>query len=256
MDDSHDSQNGNTNQADSVESIESIDSGEFAESAQDIGLKDLEKVLGVSIRDKNLFNRALTHASVAGEKNYERLEFLGDRVLGLAMADLLYITFPQEAEGALAKRHAALVQGVTLASIAQELDLGRFVTFSEAERQSGGAANENILADCLEALLGALYLDQGFATCEDLIRRLWGERLMTQTRVPQDPKTELQEWAQGNGLPLPHYEIVGRQGPDHAPIFQICLKVKTVDDVLATGSSRRAAEKAAAKLMLDKISAR
>lgn len=212
-----------------------------------------EEKLGLTFQNKAYAIEALTHASMHGEGNYERLEFLGDRVLGLAIADLLYTHFPDEPEGGLAKRHAALVQGTTLADIAREIELGDQLILSDAERQSGGALNDNILADCVEALLGAIYLDQGFPPCREVIKHLWGKRLTTLKKPPQDPKTELQEWVQSRGLPLPVYAIAGRSGPDHAPLFTIELTVEGLSAVRATGPSRRQAEKAAAQIMIQQI---
>ena len=213
-------------------------------------LKLIQDKLNITFSRPALVQEALTHASSKGGENYERMEFLGDRVLGLAVADLLYETFPQDSEGGLAKRHAALVQGTTLAEIAREINLGDLLILSDAERQSGGAANDHILADCIESLLGALYLDQGFGPCRETIKRLVGKRIETVKKPPQDPKTELQEWAQGRGLPLPVYEIVERSGPDHAPLFKIQVSVEGLTPALAEGASRRLAEKAAAEKLL------
>lgn len=195
----------------------------------------------------------MTHASTGADTNYERLEFLGDRVLGLLMAEILYAAFPQEAEGDLAKRHAALVQGELLATIAREINLGDALILSEGERGAGGADNENMLADGLEALIGAIYLDAGLEPCRRLLTALWGERVNILSNPPQDPKTALQEWAQGRGLPLPVYEVAGREGPDHAPRFTISVTVQGFPPAQAAGPSRRAAEKEAARILLERL---
>ena len=218
----------------------------------------IENVFGFEFDNKDIVLEALTHSSTTARSsnqkpNYERLEFLGDRVLGLAMADILYEHFPDEAEGDLAKRHAALVQGTTLADIAREMNLGDALILSASERQSGGALNDNILADCVESLLAALYLDKGFIACRQVVGHLWGERIKIYDTPPQDPKTELQEWAQGRGLPLPSYDIMDRKGHDHAPIFKIQVSIKGLNPVHGSGTSRRAAEKAAAQAMLQQI---
>lgn len=210
----------------------------------------LEDRIGHSFKQPELLRDALTHSSVGSARNYERLEFLGDRVLGLAIAQILYQAYPQENEGDLAKRHAALVQGKTLAKIAREMDLGNVMIFSDAERGAGGADNDNILADGLEAVIGALYLDAGFAFSSALIGRFWNEAVKTMSAPPQDAKTALQEWAQGRGLPLPLYEIAGREGPDHAPVFDVRVSVQGFAPVSARGSSRRGAEKDAASQLL------
>lgn len=216
-------------------------------------LEHLQERLNHQFRDSAVLIAAMTHASTGSDSNYERLEFLGDRVLGLVMAELLYRQFPNEPEGHLAKRHAALVQGALLAVIAREIDLGAYLILSDAERVSGGADNENMLADGLEALIGALYLDAGLDICHALIARLWGARVSILSSPPQDPKTALQEWAQGRGLPLPLYELSGRDGPDHAPQFTMSVTVQGFAPALARGASRRAAEKESARLLLERL---
>lgn len=210
----------------------------------------LQDHLGYRFTDGKLLEKALTHSSAGGAYNYERLEFLGDRVVGLALAHTLFKTFPDENEGDMAKRHAALVQGKTLAKIAREIGLGQIMQLSEAERTAGGENNDNILADGLEALIGAMYLDGGLPACRDAIEKLWGDRVKVMKRPPQDPKTALQEWAQARSLALPGYELVGRSGPDHAPIFEIRVKVGDFPPWAAKGTSRRAAEKLAAAMLL------
>ncbi len=216
-------------------------------------MQALQEILGHQFRNGDLLTAAMTHASTGSEHNYERLEFLGDRVLGLVMAELLYNLFPNEPEGHLAKRHAALVQGSLLAVIAREINLGEYMILSEAERGSGGGDNENMLADALEASIGALYLDAGIAPCQALIKRLWGDRVSILSAPPQDPKTTLQEWAQGRGLPLPLYELAERSGPDHAPVFTIRVTVQGFTPVSATGANRRAAEKESARILLEQL---
>jgi ribonuclease-3 len=206
----------------------------------------LEEFIGHTFTDQTLFQIALTHSSTGADHNYERLEFLGDRVLGLVIAELLYKRFPDEPEGDMAKRLAALVQGEFLADIATEIELGAYIHFSESEALAGGAQNDHILADVFESVIGALYLDSGFLACQSLIERLWGDRLEVMKTPPQHPKTTLQEWAQSEGLPLPIYTIKDQHGPDHAPIFDIELKVQGYDPLIAQGRSRQVAEKQAA----------
>src|SRR5690606_36456931 len=146
--------------------------------------------------------------------------------------------------------HAALVQGRTLAVIGAMNDLGDVIIMSDAERKSGGGEKENIVADVLEALLGAVYVDVGLDAAQEVILRLWGNNIDTLKDAPMDPKTELQEWVQARGLPLPVYDVVDKSGPDHMPEFQIAVKVEGFVDIVAKGSSRRQAEKTAARLML------
>jgi ribonuclease-3 len=210
----------------------------------------LQKKLGHQFADPSLLERALTHSSLGGDSNNERLEFLGDRVLGLVIAELLCKMYPQDSEGDLAKRHAALVQGKILTRLAREIDFGAAIQLSDAERSAGGSNNDNILADGLEAVIGAIYLDGGLAPCRSVICALWQDSVKNMTQPPQDPKTALQEWAQGRGLPLPEYELVGREGPDHAPKFRIRVCVTNYPPATAAGASRRKAEKEAAAILL------
>ncbi len=210
----------------------------------------LEEIIGHDFKDKSLIEAALTHSSTEGSVNYERLEFLGDRVLGLVISELLFNKFPDEPEGHLAKRLAALVQGETLARLSLQIQLGDFIILSDNERDAGGASNEHILADVFEALIGALYLDAGLKACKTLIEQHWAGILYKMKKPPLHPKTALQEWAQSQGFSLPKYEVVGQAGPHHAPIFTVKLSVKGCDDVIAEGSSRAEAEKMAAGLCL------
>lgn len=219
----------------------------------DSAIAVFEGRIGYCFHDRDLLRHALTHASADDERDYERLEFLGDRVLGLAVADLLYREFPRESEGALARRHAALVSGATLAVVAGTIDLGTVMRLSEGERAAGGARNENILADAMEALIGAVYLDGGLEPCRTLIAGLWRDILHTMAAPPQDPKTGLQEWAQARGLGLPDYVLEGRDGPDHAPVFKVSVGLPGFSRQYGTGPSRRAAEKAAASALIEKI---
>lgn len=215
--------------------------------------QELEAQIGHVFDNKSLLLAALTHSSTGNSLNYERLEFLGDRVLGLVVSEILYEKFEDEKEGDLAKRLSSLVQGSWLARMAGQINLGDYIAFSEAERSSGGFENENILADVMEALIGALYLDRGLEACRDFITALWGNSFDEMDKPPQHPKTALQEWAQGQGLPLPVYKIIGQSGPDHAPIFDIRLKVEGHDELIAQGRSRQLAEKEAAKAFLAQL---
>ena len=157
-------------------------------------LEELEKLIGHEFEDKLLLHRAMTHSSTGIGENYERLEFLGDRVLGLVVSEILYEKFENEAEGDLAKRLASLVQGSWLAKIATDIQLGEYVAFSQSERDAGGDQNVNILADAVESLIGALYLDAGLAECRRFIEEFWGDAFYEMKKPPQHPKTALQEW--------------------------------------------------------------
>ena len=213
----------------------------------------LEDIIGYKFKDRHLLERALTHSSTNDAYNYQRLEFLGDRVLGLVIADALFTEFRGENEGGLAKRHTALVQGTTCAIIGQAHKIADFIILSESERISGGNLNENIIADVVESLLGAIYRDGGYDAAQKVILKLWGDNIRTLEDAPQDPKTELQEWVQARSLDLPLYEVAEKSGPDHAPMFLMRLTVDGQGSVEAEGSSRRQAEKTAARLMLKKL---
>lgn len=211
---------------------------------------DLEKVIGYKFTDQHLLERALTHSSTNDDYNYQRLEFLGDRVLGLVMAHALFEEFRGENEGGLAKRHTVLVQGTTCAIIGQTHNIGDYIIFSSSERDAGGHMNENIIADVVESLLAAIYIDGGYDAAKNVILQLWGDNIKTLETAPQDAKTELQEWVQARGLALPHYEVIDKSGPDHAPIFIVQVNVDGADPVTAEGSSRRQTEKLAAQKIL------
>lgn len=216
-------------------------------------LSVLESRLGYTFQSRAWLEQALTHSSKSGSPNNERIEFLGDRVLNLVMAESLFKRFPQESEGALAKRHSALVQGRMLAVIAGIIGLGEFINMSDAERMAGGGGNENILSDAMEATLGAIFLDAGLDQARKVILTLWGDNIDTLTDAHQDPKTELQEWVQARGLPLPEYRIVSRSGPDHAPLFEVEVKVQGYEPIVAEGPSRRQGEKTAAQRMIKHV---
>lgn len=214
----------------------------------------LEQKIGYRFADRRLLQTALTHASVIDSKvNYERLEFLGDRVLGLVVANLLYTSFPDAAEGDLAKRHTALVQQAALLMVAEKLALSTYLHLSPGEQKTGGAQKETILADALEAVIAALYLDGGFDASAAFVERFWSSLLHAQIDPPQDPKTLLQEWAQSKGLPLPEYILAGKSGSDHAPVFDVTLRLQKWGEASGHGATKRQAEKEAAAAMLKKI---
>lgn len=219
----------------------------------------LGDALGHSFADPALLLEAMTHPSIDPDARgvatfgYERLEFLGDRVLGLVVAQWLLEEFRHENEGALARRHTALVRRETLAEVASRLGLGRYLLLSTGEEESGGRDNRAILADACEAVIAALFLDGGLPAAEKFIRRAFADLLSADLRPPLDPKTALQEWAQARGKPLPRYETVSRTGPDHDPVFEVRVVVEGVPPVAAKGASKRVAEKQAAAGMLAAI---
>src|SRR4051794_40854429 len=228
------------------------------------------RLLGHNFSQPALLAEALTHPSAlpagrkgrqrarraAAPRNYERLEFLGDRVLGLVVADLLWHRFEAEPEGPLTRRYAQLVRRETLAAVAIEIGLHRVIQLSPAEAASGAARNPAILADVLEAAIAAIYLDGGFNAAFAFVERWWGPRLAEMERPPYDPKTQLQEWAQGRGMPLPEYRLLGTSGPDHALQFTIAVHVAGHEEASATASSKRTAGTAAAAVLLERLSDR
>jgi ribonuclease-3 len=216
----------------------------------------LEERLGHRFARPDLLQRAVTHASAAdGEhrRHNERLEFLGDRILGLVIAETLMKRFPDETEGDLARRHTSLVRREALAEVAQAIDLGGALILSKGEAESGGRDNPALLADACEAVIAALYLDGGLEAARRFIDARWGALIASAPEPPRDAKTTLQEWAQGLGLPLPRYATVATEGPPHEPLFTVEVVVQGRPPVRATGRSKRAAEQAAAGLMLDRI---
>ncbi len=204
---------------------------------------------------------ALTHRSVLGEGaqrarrarlSNERLEFLGDRVLGLLMAEWLAERFPAEAEGALGRRLAHLVAAPALAAIAREQGLAALLAVAEGEARAGVRKRDNVLADALEALLGALYLDGGLGPARDAVRRFWEGAIAAQPAPPKDAKTALQEWAQARGLGLPAYALASSSGPSHAPSFRVRVRAGEAQ-AQGEGSTRRGAEQDAAARLLEKL---
>lgn len=214
---------------------------------------ELEKKIGYIFKDSGLLDLAMTHASLQDVKNNERLEFLGDRVLGLAVAAKLYRERKGEDEGKLAKRHTALVQQMALVTIANNLGLSQHLRLSPGEVKAGGLKNETILSDAMEALLGAVLIDGGYAAAEKIVLEQWQNLGDAQLAPPEDPKTKLQEWVQQRALPLPVYKIVGKSGSDHAPMFTVEVAVQGFGTVTAEAANKRAAEKEAAALMLTKM---
>jgi ribonuclease-3 len=216
----------------------------------------LQDRIGHTFRRQDLLQRALTHASAAdgGQRRHnERLEFLGDRVLGLVIAESLMRRFPDETEGDLARRHTSLVRREALAAVARDIALGEALVLSKGEAESGGRDNPALLADACEAVIAALYLDGGLEAAKRFIDNRWERLIAAAPEPPRDAKTALQEWAQGRGLPLPRYSTVATEGPPHEPLFTVEVVLQGRPAVRAPGRSKRMAEQAAAGLMLDQI---
>jgi ribonuclease-3 len=206
----------------------------------------LQERLGYRFNDQSLLEQAVTHSSAAGAKrpNYQRFEFLGDRVLGLAISDMLLKAFPNATEGELSRRLADLVRAESCAAIARDMQLDAVV-----KREA--RLTQTILADVCEAVVGAVFLDGGYPAAADVIERFWNARMITPVRPLRDPKTRLQEWAQGRGLPAPNYREMERSGPHHDPHFRVLVELPQRAPAEGSGRTKRAAEQAAATALLE-----
>ncbi|MGY6633942.1 MAG: ribonuclease III [Alkalilacustris sp.] len=211
--------------------------------------------IGHEFRRPELLVRALTHASIASatRPDNQRLEFLGDRVLGLVMADALVRADSTAREGQLAPRFNALVRKETCAEVARDIGLGEVLKLGRSEMLTGGRRKQALLADGMEAVIAAVYLDAGFETAQALVLRIWGDRLARAGDTAPDPKTALQEWIQARGHPPPEYVQVDRSGPDHAPSFVIEVRLASGETARAEAGSKRAAEQAAAEALLSRL---
>lgn len=217
----------------------------------------LETILQYSFADKALLTRALTHTSAISPgkrvaQSYQRLEFLGDRVLGLVVADLLFKQFPGAKEGELARALNSVVRKEACAAVALDLGLGAFVFMDKSELRNGGREKPSVLADVCEAIIGSIYLDGGLDEAYNFIKRTYATQLAATSSPQVDAKTMLQEWAQGRGLPTPQYTENGRTGPAHNPIFTIGVSVQGYDQAEAMGPSKKIAEQTVAEMFLDR----
>ena len=202
--------------------------------------------------DEGLWREALTHGSTGEARNYERLEFLGDRVLGMVVAEWLHELETGD-EGRLSQRLNALVSGATCAAVARGVGLGEHVRLGKQARDDGGHDSDNILGDVMEALIGASFVTHGFEATREMVRRLWADAVAGRTGQSKHPKSALQEWAAGNRRKMPEYKLTDRSGPDHAASFTVSVSVKGVGEAEATGSSKQEAETAAAAAFLERF---
>jgi ribonuclease III len=216
--------------------------------------ESIEHVTGHRFEDEHLLTRALTHASVDAARSNERLEFLGDRVLGLVVAEALHALYPEDSEGRLALKLNALVRQEACARAAQAAGLGPHLILGKSETRSGGRGKPAILACACEAVIAALYLDGGMDAARAFVERWWADQFAALSHDMRDAKTALQEWAQARKGGEPQYRETGRSGPDHAPHFRIEVTVSGVEPQTGEGRSKREAEQDAAKKMLDRIS--
>ncbi|NSX83694.1 ribonuclease III, partial [Wolbachia endosymbiont of Atemnus politus] len=216
----------------------------------------ISKIINYRFKNDAILEEALTHPSLNKRnsknqiENYERLEFLGDSILNMVVSAILFKLFPEEKEGALAKRKMDLVCGSTIANVAKEIKLGEFIIMNNSERCNGGKCNLKNLENAFEALIGAIYIDGGFRNVEKFVVQYWKKLAKDMLNPPQDPKTSLQEWTQKNKLSLPEYELAKQTGPAHNPEFTISVCIENYGEVSACASSKKVAEQKAAELML------
>ncbi len=218
-------------------------------------LKTFANRIGYTFKRPELLHRAVTHSSMSSptRDDNQRMEFLGDRVLGLVMAEALFMADKNATEGQMAPRFNALVRKEACADVAREFDLGAVLKLGRSEMLSGGRRKEALLADAMEAVIAAVYLDGGFDAAQMLVVRLWGARITQVDTDARDAKTALQEWAQARKFSPPAYVEAARTGPDHAPIFTIKAQLENGETEFASANSKRQAEQAAAKLLLDRL---
>jgi ribonuclease-3 len=219
---------------------------------------DIENAIGYRFKSRRLMHEALTHSSATrrghrAPRTNERLEFLGDRVLGLTVAELLMRRYPDDPEGALSARLSVLVSEPVLAEVARSLDLGRWLTVARSEEEGGGRAKPGILADAVEALIGGIFFDGGWENAAEFVRHHFAPRLETMSVPPRDAKSLLQEWSQARGLGLPTYQLMQAVGPAHAPTFHVAVSIPGYETAAAQAPSKRAAEQAAAEALLERL---
>lgn len=218
-------------------------------------LRALEARIGHKFADPELLLRAVTHSSMSSStrEDNQRLEFLGDRVLGLVMAEALLDHDRKATEGQLAPRFNQLVRKETCADVAREIGLGDVLKLGRSEMISGGRRKQALLGDAMEAVIAAVYRDAGFDAAKKMVLRLWGDRVTKVKADARDAKTSLQEWAQARGLQPPKYVELARSGPDHAPVFTIAARLDSGEEATATAGSKRQAEQAAARALLERL---
>ncbi len=214
---------------------------------------ELYEILGYSFKDESLIREALTHPSLEGTPSYQRLEFIGDRVLGLAIAGWMFELHPNADEGGLASRHTNLVRREACAKIAADLNLGDFIHMAKSSEDTGGRKRETIIADVCESVIGAIYLEAGYLEAEKFIRKFWHEMAHNVKVAKRDAKTRLQELVQSRGKSTPVYTTIDKKGPDHQPTFTIVVSVQGEGEEKAKGFSKRDAEQLAAEKILKRL---
>lgn len=214
---------------------------------------DLYKILGYIFKDADLLREALTHPSLEGGKHYQRLEFVGDRVLGLVVAEWLFEYYSSVDEGGLASRHSNMVRKETLAEVAKAMKLADFIHMAKSTEDTGGRDRASILADGCEAVIGAVHQDGGYDQARKLVRRYWKGYIAQEAIAQRDAKTRLQEWMQGRQMPIPKYVVVECTGPAHLPLFTIEARVQDMAPEIGKGKSKREAEQDAASKLLNRM---
>lgn len=210
----------------------------------------LAELLDFNPKDLGPFKRAFTHGST-GDDDYQRLEFLGDRVLGLVISHQLYVRFPKEPEGRLSQRLNQLVAGKTCAEVARTIALQPYLILGKQARDDGARDSDNVLGDVMESLIGAIYLDQGLESARSFIEKHWTDLIGNNSSIAKHPKSDLQEWCASNNRKVPVYELTGKSGPPHATLFTITVSVKGFDSVSASANSKQSAQTAAAAKFLE-----
>lgn len=210
-------------------------------------------IFGYNFNDSALLTRSLTHPSCKGKEHYEKLEFLGDRIISAIIAEYLYLNYPNESEGDLAKRHIAFVNGEILAQIARENNLNERIILGLGERKIDGMNKNSNLENCLEAVIGAIFIDGGGKSAKEVVLKLWHKHFLSQGKPPENPKSELQELLQERGLGLPEYKMVEISGPDHSPVFKMRIIVSNYPEIELSGKSKKVTERELALAMLNKI---
>ncbi|GGK18593.1 ribonuclease III [Salinarimonas ramus] len=216
----------------------------------------LEARIGYAFADGELLTEALTHMSATKEgrgAHYQRLEFLGDRVLGIVVASLLFETYPDANEGELSKRFSEIVRKETCAEVALGWDVAPHIVFGHGIGRTAARANKSILGDVCEAIIGAVYVDGGHEAARRVVEAGFGDMIRQTRPVPRDPKTVLQEWLQGRGNPPPRYALLDRSGPEHAPLFTVGVEIEGMDTISGEGPSKRAAEQDGARAVLVRL---
>lgn len=218
-------------------------------------IEEIEGLIGINFTDKSILIEAFTHPSLKciHGYSYQRLEFLGDAILGSVISDILYKKFLKDTEGDLSKKKISLVCGDTLAKITKRIGINKYIIMDDGEQKSGGEEKKSTLEDLIEALIGAIYLNSGFEIVKQFICKYWDYEIQNLTYTPRDPRSILQEWAQKNYTKLPVYQVIQKDGPDHNPQFTVSVEIEGLEKLFAVAKSKKSAEAIVADLMIKKL---